>query len=109
MAASGFANLTAEDVQDADGILYSALELWASRKGPVKIQPAAISVFYVDTIGLRGSRQSTRRRTNPSANKDTTTLHRNSRGVVWTRFSDSGSASQSGSWSWTTRCSGWSG
>eukprot|EP00973_Karenia_brevis_P091968 12410090-Karenia_brevis.AAC.1 len=34
MAVGGSANITVEDVQDGDGTLYKAFEVWASRKGP---------------------------------------------------------------------------
>eukprot|EP00973_Karenia_brevis_P004266 585753-Karenia_brevis.AAC.1 len=49
-----------EDVQDGDGTLYRALELWASRKGPVKYNQWQSAYFtflrlgYVDPERERG-------------------------------------------------------
>eukprot|EP00973_Karenia_brevis_P001838 251006-Karenia_brevis.AAC.1 len=51
MAASGFANLTMEDIQDGDGTLKRALELWASRKGPVKYNQWQSAYFALIRLG----------------------------------------------------------
>eukprot|EP00973_Karenia_brevis_P025550 3526684-Karenia_brevis.AAC.1 len=51
MAASGFANLTMDDIKDGDGTLYRALELWASRKGPVKYNQWQSAYFALTRMG----------------------------------------------------------